>query len=84
MNPVQKAIYVTWNVVRFPFRPNTWRWLLWHDMKVRVYLDSGQYVNVYCESFNIKLSDGSKSYSFKGLRREVLFDPGRIIAVEKR
>lgn len=84
MNWLQKTIYWTASILTFPFRPNTWRWLLMHDMKVRVYLDSGQYVNVYCEKFNINLSKGEKSYSFTGLRREVAFDPSRIIAIERR
>ena len=82
MNPLQKCIFWTWSLLCFPFRPHTWRWLLFHDMKVYVYLDSGQVVTVFCESFNVKLQDGNKSYSFTGLRNQVAFDPARIVAVK--
>lgn len=69
--------------IALPFLPNTWRAVFLRKVKVRIYLDSGQHIDVLCESWNVTVGKNA-SYKFTGMYSEVLIDPARIVAVQKR
>lgn len=71
--------------VIIPFRPNTWRWVFTGQTKVRVYLEGGTHVDVFCTKWEVKTRNGKiEGYSFDGPRHHQVFDVTKIIALEQR
>jgi hypothetical protein len=70
-------------VALLPFRVKTWRVILFRKTKVRIYLDSGEHIDVLCEKWKIRVGDEA-SYSFENLTKSILISPSHIIAAQER
>lgn len=67
-----------------PLRPMWWRFMLMRKIKVRVFLRSGEHIDLLCSEWKVTTRDGRvASYSFDGIFNSIAIVPGEIIAVKE-
>lgn len=82
---IHKAILIAVAVIMWPLRPATWRYLFLGKTKVRVYLSSGEHVDVLCKRWNVTfIANGCSHYKIEGMHKTVTFAIDSIIAMEER
>lgn len=78
---MKKIWWMFWAIVSVPFQVNTWRFIFTGRAKIRVFLSSGEHMDISVRSWNTDKTNGTiTGWEFEDAYRHFQVNPTDIIA----